>query len=144
MFDDINFSGVQLLVIAFAGLFRDPKNHHLRNFYLIIPPLTLNYVEYMLRCKDKLTKKTRNNVSETFTDDGFPMGLAYILQLLNQSADFNSLYWFKSVRQKYEGERAELQRQRQSMNDDEKLQQTMSLTEKRINAFLEVRMSSVD
>ena len=33
---------------------------------------TLNFVEYMLSCKEKLNKK--NKVGAAFTDDGFVMG----------------------------------------------------------------------
>lgn len=40
----------------------------LRFFFL----QTLNFVEYMLSCKEKLNKK--NKVGAAFTDDGFVMG----------------------------------------------------------------------
>ena len=33
---------------------------------------TLNFVEYMLSCKEKLNKK--NKIGAAFTDDGFVMG----------------------------------------------------------------------
>lgn len=38
----------------------------------IYPLQTLNFVEYMLSCKEKLTKK--NKIGASFTDDGFVMG----------------------------------------------------------------------
>jgi hypothetical protein len=37
---------------------------------------TLNFVEYMLSCKEKLNKK--NKVGAAFTDDGFVMGKEHI------------------------------------------------------------------
>ncbi|XP_078343242.1 WASH complex subunit 4-like [Oculina patagonica] len=133
-----NFAGAteyfKLLVDVFAPEFRDSKNMHLRNFYVIVPPLTLNFVEYMLSCKEKLNKK--NKVGAAFTDDGFVMGVAYILKLLDQYHEFDSLHWFQSVQDKYAKEKAEV---KASLNRgtvrDEKLQQTMNLTLKRLNTY---------
>ncbi|XP_055537833.1 WASH complex subunit 4 isoform X2 [Wyeomyia smithii] len=60
----------RLLVNAFLSL-RDPENIHLQNFCMIIPPLTINFVEYILKAKEKITKKDK--VGALFTDDGFAM-----------------------------------------------------------------------
>lgn len=89
----------------------------------------------MLTSKDKLSKKDKSGA--LFTDDGFAIGLSYILKLLDQINDFNSLHWFKTLRNKYSNELRELNTRRNQTGSpsDEKLQQTFALTEKRITTF---------
>ena len=62
----------QLLVDVFAPALQDKKNSHLKNFYLIIPPMTINFVESSLAAKDNMNKKNKSRAA--FTDDGFAMG----------------------------------------------------------------------
>ena len=69
-------------------------------FFLI---KTLNYIEYMIGNKEKINKK--NSIGAAFTDDGFAMGIAYILRLLDQYHDFESLHWFQSVKEKFQANR---------------------------------------
>lgn len=38
----------RMLVDVFAADFRNPKHSHLNNFYMIVPPLTISYVDHML------------------------------------------------------------------------------------------------
>ncbi|KAG8138232.1 hypothetical protein E2320_004147 [Naja naja] len=96
----------KMLVDVFAPEFRSPKNMHLRNFYIIVPPL---------------------------------VSVAYILKLLDQYQEFDSLHWFQSVREKYVKEIRALAKQQsvQSASQDEKLLQTMNLTHKRLEVCLQ-------
>lgn len=73
---------------------------------MIINIKTLNYIEYMIGCKEKLNKK--NSMGAAFTDDGFAMGIAYILKLLDQYNDFDSLHWFESVKEKFSANRVRI------------------------------------
>uniref|UniRef100_A0A3Q2CBB9 WASH complex subunit 4 n=1 Tax=Cyprinodon variegatus TaxID=28743 RepID=A0A3Q2CBB9_CYPVA len=125
------------LVSVFAPEFRSAKNMHLRNFYMIVPPLTVNFVEHSISCKEKLNKK--NKTGAAFTDDGFAMGVAYILKLLDQYLEFDSLHWFQAVRDKYRKELSAVVKEQtvQSAGQDEKLVQTMNLTQKRLDVYLQ-------
>ncbi|KAM3964160.1 strumpellin and WASH-interacting protein [Aphomia sociella] len=121
----------KLLVDVFAPVFRNPKNVHLKNFFIIIPPLTLNFVEHMILSKDKMTKK--NKVGAAFTDDGFAMGIAYILKLLDQDSNFETLHWFDSVWKYIQEERTQVEDQK--TKGPVQLQQALALTEKKIKTL---------
>ncbi|XP_076756339.1 strumpellin and WASH-interacting protein isoform X1 [Xylocopa sonorina] len=127
-----NFTeGIQyfkLLVDVFASAFRDTESHHLQQFYAIVPPLTLSFVDNSISNKEKMFKK--NQIGAAFTDDGFAMGIAYINALLDQSSELDSLHWFKTVEQHINVEKQAAE----NKNDhgDEKLQQTRALTLKRL------------
>ncbi|XP_055324262.1 WASH complex subunit 4 isoform X2 [Sitodiplosis mosellana] len=125
----------RLLVDAFSTFFQNDKNPHMKLFYLIVPALIMNYVEYIVAAKETMNKKIKE-LGTCFTDDGFAMGLAYVLRLLKQNADFNSLHWFKAVRQKFSSELEQLAKAREENTDTNlKLQQTLALSEKRINVI---------
>ncbi|KAK9889027.1 hypothetical protein WA026_004312 [Henosepilachna vigintioctopunctata] len=123
----------KLLVDVFVPIFRDSKHIHLKNFFIIVPPLTINFVEHSLTFKERLKK---NKTDAAFTDDGFAMGLAFIIELLEQEEQINSLHWFQSVKNRFSEERESIQGQKTKGNkDDDKLQQTLSLTERRIAMY---------
>ena len=67
----------------FDGAFEGQEMEHLKLFYIIIPSLTLNFIENSMKNKDKIFKK--NNKDAFISDDGFALGVAYILKVLNQT-----------------------------------------------------------
>jgi len=103
----------KMLVNVFAGEYRSPENVHLKNFYLIVPALTLTFVESIGGDKERYMKK--NHEEGVWTDDGFAIGIAYLLKLLDQDGDFNSLNWFQSAIEFYNQELAAKQRDQQNV-----------------------------
>ena len=65
----------------FDGVFSGPECDHLKLFYIIIPPLTLNFIEHVQKGKDRIFKK--NNKDAFLSDDGFALGMAYLLKILD-------------------------------------------------------------
>ncbi|CAD8128339.1 unnamed protein product [Paramecium sonneborni] len=90
---------INLLLNAFSSI-KSPENEHLSLFYLIVPTLTLNFIEKMLISKDQIGKK--NSTTEVFiSDDGFTLGIQFFLTLLDQKAQFDSLHWRKEIKSKF-------------------------------------------
>jgi len=88
-----------MLVEIFKKQYKNEKNVHLDNFYVIVPALTINFIEHLKTCKEKFHKKGKEE--GTFTDDGFIIGIAFLLKVLDQNIDFDSLRWFESVKEYY-------------------------------------------
>ena len=122
----------QLLVNVFNTQLNDTKQSHLKKFYIIVPPLTINYVEHIISGKEKMNKKNKEDAF--FTDDGLAMGIAYILQVLDQWSLFDSLHWFSSVEDMYKKEIQSVQAQKERTSE-EKLDQTLALTLKRLDSY---------
>jgi len=120
----------KILVSVFADEFRSERSAHLKNFYAIVPPLTINFIEHILLGKDKLLKKKPGGF---FTDDGFAMGVAYILKLLDQHRQFDSLHWFEEVTHRYTEEQKAIQVQASKQRKED--QQTVALTLKKLKTY---------
>ncbi|CAM6083172.1 unnamed protein product [Calypogeia fissa] len=97
-----------ILTSVFSQELRSTDNLHLKDFFLIVPALTLNAVEAILQSKDRLAKRGRDGASGMFTDDGFALGLAYVLKVLGQDRQFDSLHWFDSARNYFSAEKAKI------------------------------------
>lgn len=99
------------LVKGLDGVFKGEENKHMRQFYMIIPPLTINFVESLQFAKDKVYKKRQTGTY--ISDDGFAVGLAYILRILRQNKRFASLNWFESINEFLKMEEENVQKTRQ-------------------------------
>uniref|UniRef100_A0A915ERL4 WASH complex subunit 4 n=1 Tax=Ditylenchus dipsaci TaxID=166011 RepID=A0A915ERL4_9BILA len=131
---------INVLINVFAREFRNhEKFSHLRNFFIIIPALSINFIEHICSCRSRLGKHRSHETDLTFVDDGFSMGIAYILKLLNQNYFFESLNWFESLSLKY-GSEADLyyEEQRNTPKHKDERNIDMSLTMK-ISRMEEIR-----
>jgi len=93
---------LKVLVDVFQQVLRSSNDvSHLENFYMIIPSLCVNFVETSLHAKEQLGRSHKGKEAY-FTDDGFAVGVAYLMAILNQTRDFGTLQWFKSLQMSFD------------------------------------------
>jgi WASH complex subunit 7 len=94
-----------ILVDEFAGKLDDTNDEHMNDFYLMIPALSLQAVESVVSSREKLVRRGKDDV-ESFADDGFAFGIAFLLHVLDQGTAFDSLNWRNTVVRFYSDEKA--------------------------------------
>lgn len=67
----------------------------MKTFYLIVPALTINYIENMMIGKEQINKKL--SLKAFINDDGLLLGVAYFLALLRQVDHYQSLHWDEAI-----------------------------------------------
>ncbi|BES91735.1 kiaa1033 [Nesidiocoris tenuis] len=100
---------LKILTDVFSSIFDTPENNHLKLFPILLPSLTINYVNHIVTEKEKVSKRNKNGT--IFTDDGFAIGVTYLLSVLNLHDEFESLHWFDSVSQMYSDEESAIEKQ---------------------------------
>jgi len=78
---------------------KDDKTLPLKNFFALVPAVSISHVDHVMRGRDKLNKK--NNTNAFISDDGFPLGVTFLLRILGVSEQFNGLNWFDSANAKF-------------------------------------------
>lgn len=82
----------------------------LKKFYAIIPAVSISFVDHVVAGREKLKKI--NNQSAFISDDGFALGVAFFLRILNVSEEFDTLNWFDSIEMKLNKDREEAELRR--------------------------------
>ena len=75
---------------------------HLEYFHILVPALTINFIEKIIVIKGSVTKKATPGVY--ISDDGFALGVVYLLKVFRQTNEFEQLNWFASVKNRFEEE----------------------------------------
>uniref|UniRef100_A0A914LG48 Uncharacterized protein n=6 Tax=Meloidogyne TaxID=189290 RepID=A0A914LG48_MELIC len=146
-----NNDSIELLTSMFAKEFRgNNKFAHLRDFFILIPTLMIVQIEYISKCRARLSNKKMSlnedlavagsfNEQFIFVEDGFSIGIAYVLTLLNQQFFFNSLNWFDSVFNKIHSEVIKCKNEQKLAlkAKDESLARLLALKQSQLNEQLE-------
>lgn len=109
---------LRMIVENFKGITDQENTKHLKLFYLIVPPLTMSYIEHVQKGKERIQTKNKN-VGGFISDDGFPVGVAYLLKILDQSNKFQQLNWFESMLTKLKNDHKDIQERSDLYKDEQ-------------------------
>ena len=93
--NELNY--LELLVTAFQGNLSPEKVPNIDLFAFLLPPLTMTYIDTAINARDNLKKKNKTDENAYFSDDGFMIGVCYLLKLFCADKKFDSLSWFPSA-----------------------------------------------
>ena len=103
--NEINY--LLLLVSAFSESINTEKIPYIDLFAFLLPPLIITFIDTAINAKDNLLKKNKSEECSYFSDDGFIMGMCYLLKLFMADKKFESLNWFPSVIQFYNNKKGD-------------------------------------
>lgn len=125
--DARNRQYIEKLVSFFRDSFSSSSSFtHLSSMAILTPALTLNYVEHMLSCRERSKRRApvapigggssqapstvggADSKELTYVDDGFVLGMTYLLTVINCWESFAALNWFRSVLERVDQERKRL------------------------------------
>ena len=93
---------------------------HMQNFAMSVPALSLNWLEALQRGKEMMHKQ--NLTSDVyFVDDGFALGIAFVLFACDLFQSFDSLHWFAAINYKQDADEKSLTELRAEQNERERL-----------------------
>ena len=67
----------------------------LKNFFTLIPAVTTSQIDHVVIGRNKL--KQQNNKEAFISDDGFSLGIAFLLKIFGIDEQFGGLNWFESI-----------------------------------------------
>lgn len=110
---------------------------HLKLFFLLIPALVINYIDYLINCKERAS--SRSSVARfgaLLSDDGFAIGTAFLLTVLGQTRQHNRLDWLGQTCAKLREDIGEIVARSRDCKYEEALRQTSGMTLRRLNGLL--------
>lgn len=90
---------LNILLTVFKDVLNDSDHDHLKNFFLLVPAACLGWLDKSSEIKEDMKKEYKMK-ELYYVDDGFAMGVAFILNILDQNEIFDNLGWFDDIRRK--------------------------------------------
>ena len=122
---------LEILVTSFGDTLSSSKIPEMEMFSFLIPPLTISFIDNAINARDNLLKKNKNEENAYFSDDGFMVGICYLLKIFSCDKKFESLNWFPSVISYYKT------KQNQKQKKEKNSYGVNTLNERQINSYKE-------
>ena len=79
---------LELLVTDFRDSITLEKFPYIDLLAFLLPPVILTFIDNAINARDNLLKKTKTEDNAYFSDDGFIMGMCYLLKLFYADKKF--------------------------------------------------------
>lgn len=148
---DENFSQrrdyFKVIVDLFADLLKSPRREHgsssttlgqdkrvgFELFYFLVPALTINYIDFIIICKERVHSRSANSrLGALLCDDGFALGVAFLLTVLKQVDSLVEMHWSEQVKMKIHQDIEEIEKRLANPQLEESLKQTAVMSMKRL------------
>ena len=126
--NELNY--LEILISAFEGNLSPEKIPDIDLFAFLLPPLTITFIDNAINARDNLLKKNKSEEMAYFSDDGFMIGVCYLLKLFSADKKFESLSWFPSVISYYNSKKIQRKNEKGSHGVD-------TLNERQITSYKE-------
>ena len=94
---DNNINYLNILVNAFGDALTPEKIKDIELFVFLFPSITITFIEKLIVAKDNIQKKNKEEGEAFFSDDGFIIGICYLLKVFRIDHLFDSLNWFNII-----------------------------------------------
>ncbi|BFU21555.1 hypothetical protein EHI8A_011190 [Entamoeba histolytica HM-1:IMSS-B] len=143
-YDGYDLKYLTLLVEIFKDELNSQRYTHLKHFYLSLPALLLTYIDFIIAAKERLLRNSTNLDVEGYimSDDGFLIGVAYILSILNQRELFYQLHFLDGLEKLYNQKLTDAQNDLKKGSKDQQLSATV-LVAKYSNYIKEIHLLSI-
>jgi WASH complex subunit 7 len=125
----------KIIVDLFSGLLsKSTQQDHLDLFYLVVPALIINYIDHLINCKERASlRSSAIRFGALLSDDGFAIGVAFLLTVLDQTGDHNKLDWLGQTCSRLRFDIDGVSKRLTNPSYEESLKQTSSMTMRRLN-----------
>ncbi len=133
--DNNNINYLSILVNAFGDALSKEKINDIELFAFLFPAITITFIEKLIICKDNLQKKNEQGEA-FFSDDGFIIGICYLLKVFKINELFDSLNWFPSVIQYYKNQQMNYdlkKKEKKKMSSDMDIE--FNISERKISTY---------
>ena len=134
--DNNNINYLSILVNAFGDALTKEKINDIELFAFLFPAITITFIEKLIVSKDNLLKK--NEQDDTFfSDDGFIIGICYLLKVFRINELFESLNWFPSIIQYYKNQQINYEskkKEKKKISSDMDIE--FNISERKISTYL--------
>ena len=107
---------LEILVTSFGDSVSCKKIPEIELFSFLIPPLTISFIDNAINARENLMKKNKTEENSYFSDDGFMVGICYLLKIFSCDKKFESLNWFPSVLNTYKAKKTNIKQKKDNKN----------------------------